>query len=116
MAGGDGTLVMGVLARLGGVLIGLFSVFGALFVGVVTPAMLAGACALVAAVLPARPRRGATAMLGLALLGLAFQLGDVAVYYLRYAIPGNYYAWPLAALDFGVLWMLAAYAARMRRR
>jgi hypothetical protein len=109
-------MILSVLARGACILIGAFSIFGALFTAHVSPGMVAGFCALVAALIPATRPGAADArsrwMLGASLLGLGWQVADVVVYYRHYAIAGNYYWWPASIFFFVALTLLALHAWR----
>jgi len=89
--------VFSVLARTLAVFLGLLSVMGALWIGSVTPGNMAGMCAFSAAFIPATRRgslgRRSRAIFVLSIIGLLFQVADVAYYYMAQNIPGNYYGW-----------------------
>lgn len=111
---------IGAIARAAGVLLGVFSLFGLLFIGQLTFGMVAGGFAFAAALTPAGPRgdggRRPPILMALAVTGLLFQLLDVVHYHWSLAIPGNYYSWPGAAVYSGTLAALAAYGAYFRFR
>lgn len=109
-------IVFSVLSRMAAVGIGLFSLLGALWIAAVTPGMGAGLCAFSAAFIPAtRPgetdKRSRT-ILALSLIGLLFQIGDVASYYLVPQFPGNYYFWPASIVYFVTLACMALVGLR----
>lgn len=103
--------VFSVLARTMAIFLGLFSVMGALWIGMVTPGIMAGLCAFSAAFIPATRRgsvdRRSRAILALSVIGLLFQAGDVVYYYVAQNIPGNYYGWVAGVVYFATLGCMA---------
>lgn len=112
---------IGFVARVSGVFLGVFSLFGHLYFGYLTLGMIAGGFAFAAALTPVR-RRGATdirrasALIALAVIGLVFQLLDVVYYFWALAIPGSHYSWSWAFVYSGILGTLTAYGVYARFR
>lgn len=103
--------VFSVLARTLAIFLGLFSLMGALWIGRVTPGILAGFCAFSAAFIPVtRPGvadKRSRAILALSVIGLACQAADVAYYYIAQNTPGNYYGWGAGIVYFATLGAMA---------
>ena len=88
------------------------------------PTMLAGACAMAAAVIPPSKAGGSDnrslIIIVLSLLGLVFQVADIAVYYYQNDFDGKHYWWSGSYAYFTGLTLMAVYGAvtlfRARRR
>lgn len=113
-------LGLSVIARIVCVLYGVIALVGFLYFGSLSPGMLAGFLAFVAAVIPAsRPDstdQRSTSILTLSVLGLACQVADVIAYYWLHNIPGNYYPWPESIAAFFALALMALHGAVTRTR
>ncbi len=106
-------MALSVVARLFCVLLGTMVIFRFFLEWTFMPTMLAGACALVAAVIPpsragSNDHRSLTILL-LALLGLAFQGADIVVYYYQNDFNGKHYWWSGATAYFIGLGLMALY-------
>lgn len=108
-------VIFSVVLRIACILYGALSMLGFLFFGGLTPGMLAGFFAFAAAIIPASGH-GSTYIIRLATLGLLCQVADVALYYMIYNSPGNYYAWPQSIVFFCVLALMVAYGTVTRNR
>lgn len=112
----DGRLMaLSIIARLICVLLGTMVIFRFFFDWTFMPTMLAGACALVAAVIPpssagSHDRRSLTIII-LSLLGLLFQAADILVYYIQNDFNGKHYWWSGAYAYFTGLGLMAIYGA-----
>ena len=112
----DGMLMaLSLLARLFCVLIGTMAGVRFLFDWTLMPTMFAGACAIVAAVIPpSRPGSNdhrSLIIIVLALLGIVFQLADIAVYYAQHDDNGKHYWWSGAVGYFVSLGLMVLYGA-----
>lgn len=103
--------VFSVLARTLAIFLGLFSMMGALWIGHLTPGIVAGLCAFSAAFIPAtRPGsidKRSRAIFALSVIGFVLQVADVAYYYIAMNIPGNYYGWGAGVVYFATLAAMA---------
>jgi hypothetical protein len=112
----DGRLMaLSLFARLICVLLGTVVIFRFFFEWTFMPTMLAGGCALVAALIPpsargARDRRSLIIIL-LSVLGLLFQAADIVVYYVQNDFNGKHYWWSGAYAYFTGLTLMAVYGA-----
>jgi small-conductance mechanosensitive channel len=108
-------MALSIISRIICVLLGTMAGFRLLFDWTFEPTMLAGACALAAAVIPpSRPGSNdhrSLAILVLALLGFLFQAADVVVYYYQHDFSGKHYWWSGAIAYFAGLTLMAAYGA-----
>lgn len=95
------------------ILIGLFSAFGMLFIGMITPMIAAGYLGFIAAVTPVmapRPsRKRLYVLIACSALALVAQVADVVYYYAKMNIPGNYYGWGAGILYFAGFGLMLAY-------
>ena len=103
-------LLFSATVRGGCILLGMFSLFGSLFVGTLYPSTLAGLLGLAAALVPARSRNATNVILALVVAGLLSQVLDIAYYYWMLDIPGNDYPWPLSTTYLVVLVAMGLYA------
>jgi hypothetical protein len=112
----DGRLLaLSLFARLICVLLGTVVIFRFFFEWTFVPTMLAGACALVAAVIPpstpgSKDHRSLIIVI-LSVLGLLFQVADVLVYYADNDFNGKHYWWSGAYAYFTGLTLMAVYGA-----
>lgn len=108
-------MALSVVSRLFCALLGTMAFFRFFFDWTFMPTMLAGACAMAAAVIPpSRPGsndRRSLAILLLALSGLAFQAADIVVYYMQNDFDGKHYWWSGATAYFVGLTLMAVYGA-----
>lgn len=104
---------LSIAARILCSLIGLFSIFGMLFIGMVTPMGAAGVLGLIAAATPVmvpRPSRVRLyVLIAYAVLAIVAQVGDVIYYYAKLNIPGNYYPWIGSIVYFAGFGLMLAY-------
>ena len=110
----DGRLMaLSVISRLLCVLLGTMVIFRFFFDWTFMPTMLAGGCAMAAAVIPpSRPDgndRRSLMIFVLALLGLVFQGADIVVYYYQNNFDGKHYWWSGATAYFVGLTLIAFY-------
>ena len=112
----DGRLLaLSLFARLICVLLGTVVIFRFFFDWTFVPTMLAGGCALIAAVIPpstpgSKDHRSLIIIV-LSLLGLLFQVADVLVYYADNDFNGKHYWWSGAYAYFTGLTLMAVYGA-----
>lgn len=106
---------LSLLSRIICVLLGTMAGFRLLFDWTFMPTMLAGVCAMAAAVIPPSRRgsndRRSLAILLLALLGIVFQGADILVYYRENDFSGKHYWWSGAYAYFIGLGLMAVYGA-----
>ena len=106
-------MALSVVARLLCVLLGSMVIFRFFFDWTFMPTMLAGACAVVAAMIPPSRRGGndhrSLVIVLLAVLGLVFQAADIAVYYVQNDYNGKHYWWSGSYAYFAGLFLMAVY-------
>lgn len=107
-------LLFSAIARGGCILLGMFSLFGSLFVGTLAPSTIAGLLGLAAALVPARSRNATNVILALVVAGLLSQVLDIAYYYWMLDIPGNDYWWPGSITYLVALLGMGMYAITAR--
>ncbi len=108
-------MALSVIARLICVLLGTMVIFRFFFEWTFMPTMLAGACALAAAVIPPSRRdsndRRSLVIMVLSVLGLLLQCADIVVYYYQNDFNGKHYWWSGATAYFTGLALMALYGA-----